>query len=210
MKIRRAALLGMMLALGLRAAESNIEFAGVLTAEGRTRIALTDKSKKSTTWVEPGQQFNGYTVARYEEKEEAVYLKKGGQETRLGLIASKTVEARPAAVESATASAQATAIATAIRSNLRQLANAARQLQQARGGSSVGYSDLVGPDKLIKELKPVAGENYSTLNFSPNATAVSVTTSSGAIVSLEIPPANTATAAPLPAAPVAPAAPRTP
>jgi hypothetical protein len=210
MTIRGAAFLGLMMAAVLRGAESDIEFAGIITAEGKTRIALTDKTRKSTTWVEPGQQFNGYTVARYDEKEEAVYVTKGGKETRLGLIASKTTEARPVDPESATPPAQASAVATAIRSNLRQLAIAARQLQQARGVTTVGYNDLVGPDKLIKELKPVAGENYSTLNFGPNVTAVSVTTSGGAIVSFEMSPSNAAAANPLPAAPATPPAPRTP
>ena len=210
MKIRGAACLGIMMIAVLRGADPDIEFEGIITAEGKTRIALTDKTRKSTTWVEPGQQFNGYTVARYDEKEEAVYLKKSGRETRLGLIASKTVDARPAPAENTTQSAQATAVATAIRSNLRQLSTAARQYQLARGATTVSYNDLVGPDKLIKELKPVAGENYSTLNFGPNVTAVSVTTSTGAIVSFEMPPPNAAPPPTLPGAPAAPPAARAP
>jgi hypothetical protein len=48
----------------LTAAETGIEFAGVLTAEGKTRLALTDTAKKITTWVEAGAVFKGYTVAR--------------------------------------------------------------------------------------------------------------------------------------------------
>jgi hypothetical protein len=200
MKFRRCGLTGFLaLAALLRAAEPEIEFAGIITAEGKTRIALTDKSKKTTTWVQPGETFNGYTVARYEAKEEAVYLKKGGQETRLGLVASRTTESKPAAAEEVfVPAAQASAIATSIRSNLRQLANAARQYQLERGVTSVGYADLVGPDKLVKELKPIAGENYTTLNFSPNVTTVSVSTSGGAIVSYDLPPANAAAPAPLP------------
>jgi LysM repeat protein len=86
------------------------------------------------------------------------------------------------------------AVPTAIRSNLRQLTSAARQYQLERGVSTVAYTDLVGPDKLIKELKPVAGENYSTLSFGPNVTAVNVTTANGATVSFDVQPA-TATAA---------------
>ena len=215
MKFRRRVLTGFLAAAALlAAAEPEIEFAGIITAEGKTRIALTDKSKKTTTWVQPGETFNGYTVARYESTEEAVYLKKGGQEKRLGLIASRTTEAQPAVVEDAAAAAQASAIATGIRSNLRQLASAARQYQIERGVTSIGYADLVGPDKLVKELKPVAGENYTTLNFGPNVTAVSVSTSGGAIVSYDLSPANAAVPAPLPApaatppASPSPAAPR--
>ena len=180
----------------LRAAETGITFAGVLTAEGKTRIALTDTETKITTWVEPGGEFKGYTVARYDQKDEAVFLKKGGQEIRLGMIAAKTLET-PVAAKDASPSIQASA--TAIQSNLRQLASAARQYQLERGVSTVNFADLVGPDKLIKDLKPVAGENYSTLSFGPNVTAISVTTTTGTTISLDLPPSSIATASTAPA-----------
>jgi LysM repeat protein len=209
MNISRAAILIALSSTALvGATDTGIAFSGVLTAGGKTRIALTDTAKKTTTWVEPGAEFNGYTVARYDAKEEAVFLKKGGQETRLGLVAAKTPDARPAAGPDPSTSAQATTVA--IRSNLRTLAAAARQYQAERGVSTVSYTDLVGPDKPIKELKPVAGEDYSTLNFGPNVTAVSVTTANGATISFEMPPPASAAAvaganipAPLPAAPSA-------
>lgn len=186
----------------LSAAEPTIEFTGVLTAGGKTRIALTDKTQKTTTWVEPGEVFNGYTIDRYDAKEDAIFLKKGGQETRIGLVASKSTPGKPAQLDAASPSTQA--MSTSIQSNLRQLTNAARQYQLERGVTTVGYNDLVGPDKLIKELKPVAGENYSTLNFGPNVTAVSVTTSTGAIVALEVPPSVVGSVSPTPASPVVP------
>lgn len=188
------------------ATETGIEFAGVLTAEGKTRIALTDTARKSTTWVEPGSEFNGYTVVRYDAKEEAVFLKKNGRETRVGMVTPKTRETPATASAAAATSQSAQATTTAIRANLRQLISAARQYQVARGVTSVSYTDLVGPDKLIKELKPVAGENYSTLSFGPNVTAVSVTTANGATVSFEVTPA-TATAAANSAATPAPQSP---
>lgn len=207
MNISRAAFFGaasFVAALG--AAEPDIEFTGVLTADGRTRIALTDKTQKTTSWVEPGDIFNGYTIDRYDAKEDAIYLKKGGHETRIGLIASKSTQAiKPAQAEPAPPSTQA--MTASIQSNLRQLTGAARQYQLERGVTSVGYNDLVGPDKLIKELKPVAGENYSTLTFGPNVTAVSVTTSTGSIVTLEVPPAVVGSVSPTPAASVVPASP---
>ena len=183
----RAALLIALFSTSLSAAETGIEFSGVLTAEGKTRIALTDTARKTTTWVEPGGEFNGFTVLRYDAKEDAVFLKKGGQETRIGLVTSKTREApSPSAASSPTA--QATT--AAIRANLRQLSSAARQFQLERGVSNAAYTDLVGPDKIIKELKPVAGENYSTLTFGPNVTAVNVTTANGETVSLDLPAAS--------------------
>jgi hypothetical protein len=195
------------------AAEIPIEFSGVLTAEGRTRIALTDTTKKATSWVEIGDSFGGYTVARYDPKEEAVFLKQGVQETRLGLVRARTTEARTPAADSSPGMLSPTTV-NAIRSNLRLLAAAARQFQLERGVTSAGFGDLVGPDKRIKEMKPIAGENYSTLNFGPNVTAVSVTTSGGAIISLDLASVNTpaapatnpppSSATPAPPAPIPP------
>jgi LysM repeat protein len=206
MNIRCAALIGAVsVASLLHAAETPVEFSGVMTTGGKTRLALTNTATKSTTWVEPGEQFNGYTVARYDAKEDAVFLKKDGRETRLGLVAAKTQESPRPTLTAATTNADATATANAIRANLRQLVAAARQYQIERGVTSVGYSELVGPDKLIKELKPIAGENYSTLTFGPNVTGVSVTTATGSTIALDIPPTG-ATAAVAPIAAAQPAA----
>ena len=187
MNIRCAVLISTLsVASIVAAAETEIQFAGVLTAAGKTRIALTDTATKTTTWVEPGGEYKGYRVARYDPKEEAVFLDKGGRETRLGLVAAKTPSS-PDAAKDAAASVQT---AAAVRSNLRQLVSAARQYQLQRGVGTVNYSDLVGPDKLIKELKPIAGEDYSTLSFGPNVTAVSVTTANGITIAYEMPSAS--------------------
>jgi LysM repeat protein len=209
MNIRCAVLLcTLSVASVVTANETEIQFAGVLTAAGKTRIALTDTATKTTTWVEPGGEYKGYRVTRYDPKEEAVFLDKGGRETRLGLVAAKTPNS-PDAAKDAAASVQT---ATAVRSNLRQLVSAARQNQLQRGVGTVNYSDLVGPDKLIKELKPIAGEDYSTLSFGPNVTAVSVTTENGITIAYEMPSASvdsrataTAAAAATPAPPASPA-----
>ena len=53
----------------------------------------------------------------------------------------------------------------AITNNLRQLAAAADQYYLENGVDSATYSKLVGPDKYVKQLQPVAGENYRTLKF---------------------------------------------
>ena len=183
MKLRCAGfLITLSVASLVHAGELGIEFAGVMTAGGKTRIALTDTATKTTTWVEPGGEFKGFTIARYDAKEEAVFLKKGGQETRLGIVAAKTPDA-PAAKDSNPSTQAAT---VAIRANLRQLASAARQYQLEHGATTVNYGDIVGPEKLIKEMKPVAGENYSTLSFGPNVKAVSVTTANGSVVSYDV------------------------
>jgi hypothetical protein len=191
-----------------RAAEPNIEFSGVMTADGKTRLALTDKTTHSTQWVEPGSEFGGYEIARYDPKEDAVFVKKNGQEIRLGLIAPKTpLDSHSAVAATAAANSPSTeAAVNAIRGNLRTLAAAARQYQAERGVSTVSYSDLVGPGKFISELKPVAGENYGALTFSSNTPSVSVTMADGARVSVDLPPPATNAIATTPTPPVAPPA----
>lgn len=221
MKMREAFFIGGFAALvAVHAAEPAVEFSGVLTNEGHTKLALTDKSSGTTRWLEPGDIFLGYTVDRYDVQNDAVFLRKNGQEVRLTLIASKITEgtapkaaAAPApGTGSALAASPETVAANAIRGNLRTLAAAARRYQLEHGGNTATYADLVGPDKMIRELRPIAGESYANLSIPPGGTTLTVTMTNGVPVSVEIPAMTTpatvaslaqpapATAAPPPAA----------
>ena len=53
----------------------------------------------------------------------------------------------------------------AVQNNLRRLAAAADQFYLERGVETATYDDLVGPDKYIKRLTPVMGENYRQVRF---------------------------------------------
>jgi type IV pilus assembly protein PilA len=53
----------------------------------------------------------------------------------------------------------------AVMNNLRQLAAAADQYYLENGTTTATYDQLVGPQKYIKVLNPVAGENYRALRF---------------------------------------------
>jgi len=50
----------------------------------------------------------------------------------------------------------------AIINNLRQLSGAADQYFLEEGVTQVQYAELVGTDKYVKVLNPVAGEDYAT------------------------------------------------
>jgi hypothetical protein len=201
MKFREALFTAGFFALACaRAADVGIEFAGVLTNDGHTKIAVTDKATNTTTWLEPGDTFRGYTIARYDAKEDALFLRKNGEETRLSLVASKIPEgttAVAATAPTAVATAPAApvqappteAAANAIRSNLRMLASAARRYQLEHGQVPVTYGQLVGPGKSISELRSLSGENYANLTFPPTATTLTVTMSDGAPVSIDLPAA---------------------
>ncbi|MBK8476567.1 MAG: hypothetical protein IPL39_09625 [Opitutaceae bacterium] len=60
---------------------------------------------------------------------------------------------------------RATSAEKAIQNNLRQLSSAAEQHYLETGRSSATYDDLVGDDRYIRVLKPVAGENYRSIIF---------------------------------------------
>jgi len=166
-----------------------IIFSGVITAGGKTHVALTDPTSKSTSWVQIGNEFGDYSVERYDPKDDAVFLRKGSREIRVALALAKTTEPDRAVVSTAPSAAlDAAGIAIRVRTNLRQLATAAQQYRQGNNVKTVSFNDLVGPGKLIPQLNPVAGENYTTLNFGPDVTAVSVTTVDGATIALELRP----------------------
>jgi len=72
----------------------------------------------------------------------------------------------------------------AIMNNLRQVAGGADQYFMETGASQAVRTDLVGSDKFIKTLNPVAGENYADIfPILPGFTEISISKVSGGIVS---------------------------
>jgi len=53
----------------------------------------------------------------------------------------------------------------AVMNNLRQLAAAADQYYLENGVNTANYDQLVGPDKYVRRINPVAGEDYRSLVF---------------------------------------------
>lgn len=82
-------ILSLLLSTFAAGAEPDVEFSGVLTADGKTKIALTTKSTGVTRWVDPGAQFNGFMVAGYDARDESVTLQRAGQEFRLRMESPK-------------------------------------------------------------------------------------------------------------------------
>lgn len=82
-------ILSLLLSTFAAGAEPDVEFSGVLTADGKTKIALTNKSTGVTRWVDPGAEFNGFLVARYDARDETVTLQRAGQDFRLPMVAPK-------------------------------------------------------------------------------------------------------------------------
>jgi len=70
----------------------------------------------------------------------------------------------------------------AVMNNLRQLAAAAQMHMLEEGVQTAAYSDIVGPEKFIPAMEPVAGESYEGLVVTADTTEISVTLSDGRTV----------------------------
>jgi len=75
-----------------------------------------------------------------------------------------------------------------IQNNLRQFSVAAQQHMLETGKKSVNYADVVGPEegKYVRELKPVAGEDYESLVVKEGDEEISVTMSNGKMISVRM------------------------
>ena len=71
-----------------------------------------------------------------------------------------------------------------VTNNLRQLAAAADQYFLEEGKTKVRASELIGPDKYIRSLDPVAGETYEDLVITTEMDEISVTLADGTTVSI--------------------------
>jgi hypothetical protein len=83
---------------------------------------------------------------------------------------------------------RASAEGKAIMENLRQFAGAGQQYMLDAGKNQAAYSDLVGPEpgKYIRELIPVAGEDYTHLVMHGNDTVLRVKTADGRVIEYRI------------------------
>jgi LysM repeat protein len=156
--------------------EPEIELSGVLSADGRTKLAFTDHSAGTTRWVEVGGSFAGYTVTGYDAKEETARLTKNETQLRLHLVSAK-FQTSPAELSPE--------IRQAIMENLRQIVAAANRCYLENARTSARLTDLVGPEKYLKELKVADGENYGSLLLLVSARTFSVTTTDGVVVTYE-------------------------
>ncbi|MGB0744176.1 MAG: hypothetical protein ACPGSB_06590 [Opitutales bacterium] len=72
-----------------------------------------------------------------------------------------------------------------VMNNLRQIASAADQYFLEEGKTEVKIEDLIGPDKYIRSLEPVAGESYEGIIIKTSDKEISVTLGSGEVISID-------------------------
>lgn len=162
-------------------AEPALELRGVMVGIGPTKLSLRDKAADNTRWVEIGQNFVGYEVKAYDTDTETATLTKDGKELRLRINTAKAIDASPIPV----ASKATNETVRAIFNNLRQIASAADQYYLEHGTNSTTLNELVGPTKYIRQLQPVAGEDYSALKLSLAENKLTVTTPTGDAVTFD-------------------------
>ena len=71
----------------------------------------------------------------------------------------------------------------AIINNLRQLEAGGMQYMLEEGKNQATYDDIVGPNKYVRSLKPVSGEDYTQLIIHAEGGELSVTMKNGEVVS---------------------------
>src|SRR5207237_6137668 len=89
LKTLRAFIIVSLLAVRALSGEIEIEFSGVMAADGRTKFAFTDKSAGTARWIEVGGSIAGFTLTAYDSKEEVATLTKDGAQLRLHLVSAK-------------------------------------------------------------------------------------------------------------------------
>ena len=151
------------------AAEPALEFSGLVTGPGETKLILTSLATGQSRWVTVGKEFAGYTVTAYEQKAETVVLTKDGETFRVKMKESKI---KPGVVE------PPPTVQRSIMNNLRLMAAAADQFYIENGRVSVSFDELVGPTKYVKKIDALDGENYRAIEFAPGKPLV-VTTAGG-------------------------------
>jgi hypothetical protein len=178
MNVRQLILiLGLLSTSTLLAADGvNLEFLGVMGSVQKTSVQLVNTANGVSAWVPVGQTFGGYAISSYDPKSDTLTVTKDGIPSRLHLKSSKLQKATGLTPEERAQQQKA------VLNNLRQIGAAADQFFLENGKTSVTIAELVGPDKYIKELKAVDGEDYSRLELKPGKDLV-VTTASGVTVS---------------------------
>jgi type IV pilus assembly protein PilA len=71
-----------------------------------------------------------------------------------------------------------------IKNNLRQFSSAAQQYMLETAKNSATYNDVVGPDKYIHELRPLAGEDYTKLVVHDSDSSISVRTAADKVIEI--------------------------
>ena len=94
MKIRHLVFLAVW-PLAAVAAESELEFAGVIVSSGKTLVSVRDPATGTATWVEVGQRYKGFTISGYDSKESKLVLIKNGVTTTLPLTEDSKVKSAP-------------------------------------------------------------------------------------------------------------------
>ncbi|WP_414665122.1 hypothetical protein [Horticoccus sp. 23ND18S-11] len=160
-------------AAGLYASEPSLLFSGYLVDGNGARYSLKNSDSGKSSWVEIGQQFEGYTLRSFDKIAEVLIVSKESAEFRLRLahahVKKSVVELTPEKEEM-------------ILKNLRILAAAADQYFVDRKVVVTSYDELIGLRKYVKEdVTPVDGESYRAINFSSEK--MEVTTTSGHTVS---------------------------
>ena len=137
----------------------NIEFNGLIVADGMTQVSLTNTDTGAYGWVPVGGVFSGYTIASFDDTKDQIILKKGSLNLPVKLKNAVIIEqAAPPTNQLNGPGGQGPSLA----GNLRQINAAANQYFLATGKTSATMADLA-PYLPAGTITPVNGESYTNL-----------------------------------------------
>lgn len=153
------------------------EFIGVMANGHDVRLSLREKESGTFRWLQIGESFADYTLKAFDASTDTATLEKDGATFRVALNSAKIKEGSSGA-------RLAPATAQSMYHNVRQIAAAANQYYLENGKAAVTLDELVGPDKIVKRLVIIAGEDYHTLTLK-QGTPVILTAPSGETITAD-------------------------
>lgn len=107
-------------------------------------------------WVRVGGQFDDYRIERWSAADRTAILRRG----------KNTIELHPVAEAAHRTPEMANGINPGdVWENISKLAASACQRMIAQETDTVSAEELVGPEESLREIEPVAGENYADIFF---------------------------------------------
>ncbi len=156
----------------------NIEFNGLIVADGKTQVSLTNTDTGACGWVPVGGVFSGYTVTSFDEKNDQIVLKKGTLNLPVKLKNAVIVEqAAPPPINPLSGMGGPNGQGPSVAGNLRQINAAANQYFLATGKTSASMADLA-PYLPAGSIAPVNGESYTNLTVNQGQ-PISITNANG-------------------------------
>lgn len=162
------ALLALLSAVALRAADVLPLFNATLTVGKEHRFVLVDGGGKASSFLALGETFDGYTLKSYDAKSGVLEVEKGGTVSKLTLVSDAAVVNAPARSVATVADAEALLKAMNFEKMMEKTMGAVRKQQSTMIERMMGQMVPPGGDRdaVVAFQKKLMDEVMSAMNFS--------------------------------------------